>query len=112
MMVANPAAAGAGLTLHAARLAVYESMSNQAAHWLQSLDRIHRRGQEREVSYVVLLCRDTLEEGEYERLRQKERHARQLLSNRIDEPPTRERLLHELLDAARDVGLEVAEVAR
>ncbi len=112
IMVANPAAAGAGLTLHAARLAVYESMSNQAAHWLQSLDRIHRRGQEREVSYVVLLCRDTLEEGEYDRLRQKERHARQLLSDRIDEPPTRERLLHELLDAARDVGLEVAEVAR
>jgi SNF2 family DNA or RNA helicase len=112
IMVANPAAAGAGLTLHAARLAVYESMSNQAAHWLQSLDRIHRRGQERDVSYIVLLCRDTLEEREFEQLRQKERHARELLSDPVQEPPTREQMLHELLVAARDVGLEVAEVAR
>ena len=40
LFVANPAAAGAGLTLHSARVAIYESVSNQAAHYLQSLDRI------------------------------------------------------------------------
>ena len=68
LFIANPAAAGAGLTLHRARLAIYESMSNQAAHYLQSIDRIHRRGQDREVEYVVLLCEDTLEVREYERL--------------------------------------------
>ena len=45
LFVGNPAAAGAGITLHRARFAIYESMSNQAAHYLQSLDRIHRRGQ-------------------------------------------------------------------
>jgi SNF2 family DNA or RNA helicase len=44
LFVANPAAAGAGLTLHRARLAIYESMSNQAAHYLQSLDRITGEG--------------------------------------------------------------------
>jgi SNF2 family DNA or RNA helicase len=55
LFVGNPAAAGAGLTLHRARLAIYESMSNQPAHYLQSLDRIHRRGQTREVEYMVLL---------------------------------------------------------
>ena len=31
IFVANPAAAGAGLTLHSARIAIYESLSNQAA---------------------------------------------------------------------------------
>ena len=61
VFVANPAAAGAGLTLHRARVAIYESLSNQAAHYLQSLDRIHRRGQKREVEYVVMLCDGTLE---------------------------------------------------
>ena len=49
LFLGNPAAAGAGLTLHRSRVAIYESLSNQAAHYLQSLDRIHRRGQNREV---------------------------------------------------------------
>ena len=31
VFAANPAAAGAGLTLHRARVAIYESLSNQAA---------------------------------------------------------------------------------
>ena len=105
VIVANPAAAGAGLTLHAARLAVYESLSNQAAHWLQSLDRVHRRGQRREVQYVALVCRDTIEEHEYRRLREKERTARELLADRVEEPHTREGMLHELLDAADAIGL-------
>ena len=52
LFVANPAAAGAGLTLHKSHIAIYESMSNQAAHYLQSLDRIHRRGH-RITSYNV-----------------------------------------------------------
>jgi SNF2 family DNA or RNA helicase len=34
LFIGNPAAAGAGLTLHRARFAVYESFSNQAAHYL------------------------------------------------------------------------------
>jgi SNF2 family DNA or RNA helicase len=68
LFIANPAAAGAGITLHRARLAVYESMSNQAAHYLQSLDRIHRRGQTRDVEYIVLLCDQTIELAEYARL--------------------------------------------
>jgi len=49
IFLGKPAAAGAGITLHAARISIYESMSNQAAHYLQSLDRTHRRGQVRDV---------------------------------------------------------------
>lgn len=96
LFVANPAAAGAGITLHRARFAVYESFSNQAAHYLQSLDRIHRRGQERPVEYLVLLGEDTIEEAEYERLKTKEQNAQELLGDDVEPPPTRTAMLEEL----------------
>ena len=101
LFVANPAAAGAGLTLHKARLAIYESMSNQAAHYLQSLDRIHRRGQTRDVEYMILLCEGTLELEEYERLMEKEHSAQQLLGDRVNPPITRQAMLSQAEDAVR-----------
>jgi SNF2 family DNA or RNA helicase len=97
VFVGNPAAAGAGITLHSARYAIYESMSNQAAHYLQSLDRIHRRGQAREVEYYVLLCDDTIEEAEFDRLRRKEATAGRLLGDAAEPAMTRDSLLQELL---------------
>ena len=100
VFVANPAAAGAGLTLHRARFAIYESLSNQAAHYLQSLDRIHRRGQDRNVQYVVMLCEGTLEVSEYERLVRKEQAAQDLLGDRVDAPITRETFLADVREAA------------
>jgi SNF2 family DNA or RNA helicase len=93
LFIANPAAAGAGLTLHRARVAVYESLSNQAAHYLQSLDRIHRRGQSRPVDYIVLLGEKTVEIAEYETLIRKEAAAQQLLGDQQTPAPTRETLL-------------------
>lgn len=96
LFVANPAAAGAGLTLHAARVAVFESFSNQAAHFLQSLDRIHRRGQERPVRYVVLQCDGTLDAAELARLRRKEASAQDLLGDVAEQPMTRYVMLSEL----------------
>lgn len=100
LLIANPAAAGAGLTLHRARYAIYESFSNQAAHYLQSLDRIHRRGQTREVEYIVLLCDETLELDEYERLISKETAAQKLLGDQFTTPITRESLLADVKTAA------------
>jgi len=101
LFVGNPAAAGAGLTLHRARFAVYESMSKQAAHYLQSLDRIHRRGQNRAVEYLVLICDRTIEVREYQRLIAKERSAQELLGDGHEEPVTRETFLTEALDVKR-----------
>lgn len=101
LFVANPAAAGAGLTLHRARFAIYESMSNQAAHYLQSLDRIHRRGQARDVEYFVLLCDKTIELVEYERLTDKEHAAQLLLGDQADPPFTRESMLDEAINMIR-----------
>ncbi len=104
LFVGNPAAAGSGLTLHRARLAVYESMSNQSAHYLQSLDRIHRRGQERDVNYIILLCDGTIEVLEYNRLLQKERAAQELLGDSTAQPATREGFLNEALSLIRMLG--------
>jgi SNF2 family DNA or RNA helicase len=109
LFVANPAAAGAGLTLHRARFAVYESFSNQAAHYLQSLDRIHRRGQTRDVEYLILLCDQTLEFSEFDRLLRKEAAAQELLGDEVAHLVTKESFLEELLTSARGLGLGETE---
>jgi SNF2 family DNA or RNA helicase len=106
LFVGNPAAAGAGLTLHRARFAIYESMSNQGAHYLQSLDRIHRRGQTREVEYIVLLCENTIEVNEYATLTQKETAAQQLLRDNVVPAPTRDTMLTEMLALAAQVSAD------
>jgi len=100
LFVANPAAAGAGLTLHRAKYAVYESLSNQAAHYLQSLDRIHRRGQSRDVDYLVLLGARTIEVNDFATIVEKERAAQMLLGDRVNRSPTRETMLRDVLAAA------------
>ncbi len=96
LFVGNAAAAGAGITLTAAHDAIYESFSNQAAHYMQSVDRIHRRGQKFPTTYYVLLGANTIEEGQFDRILQKERDGQGLLGDRYEEPLTRERFLREL----------------
>ncbi len=104
MFVGNPAAAGAGITLHRSHIAIYESMSNQAAHYLQSLDRIHRRGQTENVEYIVLLSEGTIEVPEYERLMDKEQMAHDLLGDKEEHHLTREIMLTELEEAKKIFG--------
>jgi len=99
LFLGNPAAAGAGLTLHRSAMAIFESFSNQAAHFMQSLDRIHRRGQERDVEYLVLLCAGSLEQVEYEQILRKVERQADVLGDPRSYRPTREALLGELLDA-------------
>jgi SNF2 family DNA or RNA helicase len=99
IFVGNPAAAGAGLTLHRAHIAVYESLSSQAAHFMQSLDRIHRRGQNRSVEYVTLLCRDTIEITNYRQLVSKAEAQGRLLGDPTELRMTRASLLAELLSS-------------
>ncbi len=101
LFVGNPAAAGAGLTLHRSRIAIYESLSNQAAHFLQSLDRIHRRGQEREVRYVTLLAQGSIEQAEYARLLDKADRQAELLGDAPSPRLTRTLLIEELLATRR-----------
>ncbi len=96
VFLGNAAAAGAGITLTAAHHAIYESFSNQAAHYMQSVDRVHRRGQTEQVVSHVLIARDTIEDAEYTRLVEKERLGRELLGDSYEQPMTRERFLSEL----------------
>ena len=87
LFLGNPAAAGAGITLHAAADAVYLSYPGQAAHYLQSLDRIHRRGQTAsDIRYHLLVCSGTVEEGEVRRLRRKEIEQHDLLGDDVSWP--------------------------
>jgi SNF2 family DNA or RNA helicase len=104
VFLGNPAAAGAGITLHAAAISVYESMSNQAAHYLQSLDRTHRRGQVRDVEYVALLCDGTIEWPEYERLHMKAAMQADLLGDPTPDTMTRELMLSELVASLEALG--------
>ena len=102
LFIGNPAAAGAGVTLHAARYAVYESMSNQSAHYLQSLDRIHRRGQDRDVEYLTLISPHTVEVTEYQRLKRKAALQADLLGDPESDTLSREMLIAELLGSLRE----------
>lgn len=98
LFIGNPAAAGAGITLHASYDAIYLSYSNQAAHYLQSLDRIHRRGQVSDlVNYYLLICKNTIEETEVLRLRGKELNQHSLLGDHIPWPTSLDDALQELI---------------
>lgn len=97
VFVGNPAAAGAGITLTAASNAIFESFSNQPAHYMQSVDRIHRRGQIHEVNSFILISKNTLEEREFQKLAEKEHRGHGIFENIPREPVTKEGFLNELL---------------
>lgn len=66
VMVANPAAAGEGISLHKVCLnAIYVDRTFNAAHFLQSIDRIHRLGlDDDENPHVqILISEDSIDEG-------------------------------------------------
>lgn len=54
ILAAIPAAGGVGITLTAANTAIYLDKTWNAEHWLQSIDRLHRIGQEKTVSIISL----------------------------------------------------------
>lgn len=81
VLIGNPAAAGSGFTLTAARHAIYETLSWRYDFYAQSQDRIHRIGQERPVTYIRLLAADTIEEVIAKALERKAGLARALLGD-------------------------------
>jgi SNF2 family DNA or RNA helicase len=81
LLLANPAAAGVGFTLTAARYAVYETVSWRYDFYAQSQDRIHRIGQDRAVTCLRLITADTIEEVIATALDRKAKIARVLLGD-------------------------------
>ena len=97
LFIANPEAGGPGITLHASHDAIYLSYTNKAASHLQSIDRIHRRGQTaHEVNYYYLICENTIEETEISRLRARELQQHDLLGDTYTWPASLDEAIGEL----------------
>ncbi len=57
IFVSNPAAGGLGINLQTAtNYAIFFSRTFNALYWLQGQDRLHRLGQEKEVTNIILQC--------------------------------------------------------
>lgn len=61
IFISNPQAGGAGITLTAARYAIYFSRSFSFGDSAQSEDRIHRIGQQRDVMYIDIVADKTID---------------------------------------------------
>ena len=83
--VANPAAAGEGLTLHAAETVIYYNNTFKLSERLQSEDRAHRAGLTHSVNYIDLVAKDTMDIDVLEALRDKIRVASIITRDRIRE---------------------------
>jgi SNF2 family DNA or RNA helicase len=84
ILVANPAACGEGISLHKeSHHAIYFDRSFNAAHFLQSIDRIHRRGlpEGTETRVDILYLEDSVEEAVRDRLSEKILKLQQLLDD-------------------------------
>jgi len=69
--VGNPQTGGYGITLTAASNVIYYSNGYDLEKRLQSEDRAHRIGQEKSVTYIDLIARDTVDEKIVKALRKK-----------------------------------------
>ena len=83
--VANPAAAGEGLTLHSAKSVVYYNNSFKLQDRLQSEDRAHRIGQDQSVHYIDLVSPDTIDQHISSALRRKLNISAQILGDKLKE---------------------------
>src|SRR5690606_23889575 len=74
VMVANPAAASEGVSLHAVcHHALYLDRTFNAAHFLQSMDRIHRLGlpPDQKTTIEIVECAESIDETVHWRLKAK-----------------------------------------
>lgn len=84
VLLANPAAAGEGISLHHwCHKAVYLDRTFNAGHFLQSQDRIHRLGLDSsiETTFTLLLSADSIDEAVDDRLQQKVRMLAALMND-------------------------------
>jgi SNF2 family DNA or RNA helicase len=69
--VGNTQTGGYGITLTAASTVVYYSNNYDLEKRLQSEDRAHRIGQKNKVTYIDIVCKDTVDEKIVKALRNK-----------------------------------------
>jgi SNF2 family DNA or RNA helicase len=74
VLIGNPAACGEGISLHKiSHHAIYVDRTFNAAHYLQSVDRIHRLGLDPNITtnVEILLARNTIDDIVESRLKEK-----------------------------------------
>ena len=82
-MVGTPSTGGYGITLTAATTVIYYSNGYDLEKRLQSEDRAHRIGQQKSVTYVDLICNETVDEKIVEALRKKINIASEVLGEEL-----------------------------
>jgi SNF2 family DNA or RNA helicase len=82
-MVGTPSTGGYGITLTAANTVIYYSNGYDLEKRLQSEDRAHRIGQKKTVTYVDLICEDTVDEKIVKALRDKINIASEVLGEEL-----------------------------
>jgi SNF2 family DNA or RNA helicase len=82
VMIANPAAAGEGISLHrTCQYAIYLDRNFNAAHYMQSIDRIHRLGSDRPSRVDILQATGTIDVRIQKRLASKIMAMSQILND-------------------------------
>ena len=82
-MVGTPSTGGYGITLTAANIVIYYSNGYDLEKRLQSEDRAHRIGQKKSVTYVDLICEETVDEKIVKALRKKINIASEVLGEEL-----------------------------
>ena len=82
-MVGTPSTGGYGITLTAANTVIYYSNGYDLEKRLQSEDRAHRIGQKKNVTYIDIICEDTVDEKIVKALRDKINVASEVLGEEL-----------------------------
>ena len=82
-MIGTPSTGGYGITLTAANTVIYYSNGYDLEKRLQSEDRAHRIGQQKSVTYVDLICDETVDEKIVKALRKKINIASEVLGEEL-----------------------------
>jgi len=84
-LVGTPQTGGYGITLTKANTVIYFSNGYDLEKRLQSEDRAHRIGQKKAVTYIDIICEDTVDEKIVKALRQKINIASEVLGEELKE---------------------------
>ena len=82
-LVGTPSTGGYGITLTAANTVIYYSNGYDLEKRLQSEDRAHRIGQKKNVTYIDIICEDTVDEKIVKALRDKINVASEVLGEEL-----------------------------
>jgi len=82
-MVGTPSTGGYGITLTAANTVIYYSNGYDLEKRLQSEDRAHRIGQKENVTYIDIICEDTVDEKIVKSLQDKVNIASEVLGEEL-----------------------------